>query len=532
MALPEWILQLCLALKYCHDQNVLHGDVKSSNIFLTEAGDLKVGDFGTATNLAKTVKSVNAMTGTPLFFAPEIITGSPHSFKADVWALGVVFYQLLALQYPFFDTNFSLLLTKILEADPAPLPEAYPADLRQFVSSLLVKDEAQRPDMTQVCASPWFQDALDRFPEEREKWTNFRPQMRIRITENFLQREFDAIRVFRFSEDQGSAGTGSFRFSSTNNSLINIFQSNCMEGSDLKRTEKMLSKFARMAQELDHSRDFSDESELLDDDEFAKDQRTTKKSTSDTDKGVQIEAQCGTEKTRDLRCLGQLIRQLPKGPADFRSLEPLSPAESRVQTVPNSAKKHTKGSSCKHSNSIAHFLGRVAQPPIRHAPTPSSALGGKNLVKGTTVKALFEQTSRDTSVTELSERPRHGASFQANLFGGGHPTEWFTAIRRRQKQITSKQDSRPTISGQKSGRKVTADSTKPRQLRKAPSDTTSEPLSVLNPNHALLVRMINAGSRTLHNSEVASSPRPQATQPADRIEEARKFLIQLIQSPS
>lgn len=532
------MLQLCLALKYCHDQNVLHGDVKSSNIFLTEKGDLKVGDFGTATNLARTVKSVNAMTGTPLFFAPEIIQGSPHSFKADVWALGVVFYQLLALQYPFYDTNFSLLLTKILEREPEPLPDTYPVDMRQFVSSFLVKDEAQRPDMAQICSSPWFLDALERFPEEKAKCDHFRPQMRIRITENFLQREFDAIRVFRFSEDQSSAGSGSFRFSSNNNSFINIFQSN-MEGADLKRTEKMLSKFARMAQELDNSRDFSDESELLDDDEFAKDQRTTKKSTSDTDKGVQIDTSCGTEKNRDLSCLGRLIYQQPKqvtvAAAEQRPAEGSSAVQTRLKTAPDSAKKPTKGSARGASGSMMNFLGRVAQPPLRHAPTPTSALGGKNLKKVTTVKALFEQTSRNTSFTEMSERPRQDSSIQNNpLFGGGHPAEWFSAIRQRQHPIPSKQNNRPTIFGQKPGRKGATDTVGGRKLRKTPSDIpqSSEPLSVMNPNHSLLVRMINAGSRTLQNSEVTTSPRLHDSAPTDRIEEARKFLIQLIQSPS
>ena len=280
-----------MALKYCHDQQILHGDIKSSNVFISEESTLKLGDFGTATNLANTVKNVNSMTGTPLFFAPEIIKGNPHSFKADVWALGVAFYQLLALKYPFYDCNFAGLLTKILEEVPAGLPDVYSQEIRDFVMSFLQKDETDRPDMQAIFESSFFQNSLLRFPKEAEIASAFQPQIKLRITENFLQKEFDAIRVFRFSENQSAQS--SFRCStSKSNSFFDIFQLNCIGENDPKRTEKMLSKFAQQSC-LSQSVEFSEESDCSDEVDFFvnEKQRKSKKSTNTSDKVVQVNEQ-------------------------------------------------------------------------------------------------------------------------------------------------------------------------------------------------------------------------------------------------
>lgn len=254
------------------------------------------------------------MTGTPLFFAPEIIHGQCHSFKADVWALGVVFYQMLALRFPFFDTNFGSLLGKILE-DPLPdLPDQYSTQLRDFVSSFLTKNEDLRPEMDLACSSEWFRAALDRHPEELSKMMRYQPQMRIRITENFLKREFDAIRVFRFSEDKTSEGQQSFRFSSANsNSFFDIFQSQCVSEADPKRTQKLLSRFANQINDMELSNELSDESKLLDDNNspIKKTDRNSQKSTNATDKGVQIENAIIRESVGGWSCasVGVLVRQ-------------------------------------------------------------------------------------------------------------------------------------------------------------------------------------------------------------------------------
>lgn len=269
------------------------------------------------------------MTGTPLFFAPEIIKGNPHSFKADVWALGVAFYQLLALKYPFYDCNFAGLLTKILEEVPAGLPDVYSQEIRDFVMSFLQKEESDRPDMQTIFESSFFQNALLRFPKEAEKAGAFQPQMKIRITENFLQKEFDAIRVFRFSENQSAQS--SFRFStSKSNSFFDIFQSNCIGENDPKRTEKLLSKFAQQSC-FSQSVEFSEESGSSDEVDFYvnEKQSKSKKSTNTSDKAVQMNEQRPLPKKSHFQENCQLIDRTPVNNQP-KKIQPKSPGNYSV----------------------------------------------------------------------------------------------------------------------------------------------------------------------------------------------------------
>lgn len=288
-------------------------------MFLTDQRNLKLGDFGTATNLAKTIKSVEKMTGTPLYFAPEIVKGAHHSFKADVWSLGVVFYHLLALEYPFYDTSFGGLLGKICDAEPPILPSVYSQELRDFVMSFLVKNETDRPEMEDVCRSEWFLKAIEKFPEEQDKFTQFRPQMNIRITENFLQREFDAIRVFRCSEDQSNILKNSLGyFPSNGKSFFDIFQSNVGGDADSRRTSRLLSRFARQPDGSQNWNDLSqDESQLVEEDELEfkfgmrelKANDNSKKSTNVTDQGVQISFRGNTGVDWKCEPVMQIIQQ-------------------------------------------------------------------------------------------------------------------------------------------------------------------------------------------------------------------------------
>lgn len=84
-----------------HNKNILHRDIKAQNIFITEKAICKLGDFGISRQLNP--KDPKAMTacGTPFFMAPEVAMGMQYDCKADVWAIGVVLYELIMLQKPF-----------------------------------------------------------------------------------------------------------------------------------------------------------------------------------------------------------------------------------------------------------------------------------------------------------------------------------------------------------------------------------------------------------------------------------------------
>ena len=96
-------MQICLALKYIHKKNILHRNIKPSNIFLMKKGSdniAKLGDFGIAKNLGP-LNYTRTRIETHQYSAPEMLEEKDYNFKVDIWSLGATFYQLIILDYPF-----------------------------------------------------------------------------------------------------------------------------------------------------------------------------------------------------------------------------------------------------------------------------------------------------------------------------------------------------------------------------------------------------------------------------------------------
>lgn len=95
-----FMLQVLAAIGYLHQQNIIHRDLKLSNLYISDGMRIKLGDFGLATFYRDNRRRVTAC-GTPNYVAPEIVSGQGHGSEADVWSIGCICYTLLVGSCPF-----------------------------------------------------------------------------------------------------------------------------------------------------------------------------------------------------------------------------------------------------------------------------------------------------------------------------------------------------------------------------------------------------------------------------------------------
>jgi NIMA (never in mitosis gene a)-related kinase len=117
----DWFTQLCLAIKHVHDRKIIHRDIKGQNVFITKNNMLKLGDFGIAKILNKTMEKARTVVGTPYYLSPEIIESKPYSYKSDIWSMGVLLYEMCSLQPPFNANSLQFLALKIVKGSYQPL---------------------------------------------------------------------------------------------------------------------------------------------------------------------------------------------------------------------------------------------------------------------------------------------------------------------------------------------------------------------------------------------------------------------------
>jgi aurora kinase len=149
-----YIASLAKALIYCHSKHVIHRDIKPENLLLGINGELKIADFGWSVHAPNSRRKT--LCGTLDYLPPEMVEGSMHDDRVDVWSLGVLCYEFLCGQPPFEAAGHSETYKRILKVDlKFPSSPSVSEGAQDLIKQLLIKVPADRMPLEEVLHHPW-----------------------------------------------------------------------------------------------------------------------------------------------------------------------------------------------------------------------------------------------------------------------------------------------------------------------------------------------------------------------------------------
>ncbi|MFV2071186.1 MAG: protein kinase [Thermoanaerobaculales bacterium] len=158
-AIASILLQVCEGLDFAHNRGIVHRDIKPSNIRVLEDGTVKIMDFGIAKSLEASSKltQTGIALGTAGYLAPEQIQGKPVDPRTDVFALGIVAYELITGIRPFEGKSLSNVLYKILNEEPL-APRDVPPGCSETLDTIVRRCMAKEPSERYQTAAALLED--------------------------------------------------------------------------------------------------------------------------------------------------------------------------------------------------------------------------------------------------------------------------------------------------------------------------------------------------------------------------------------
>lgn len=146
------VRKLLKALNHCHQQGIIHRDIKPTNIMHGEDHEIKLIDFGFAIK-ANNRRDENTIAGTPLYIAPEVLS-LDYDQECDVWSLGVCIYQFLTGKIPFDGDSLEELFQRI-KSGKFSVPKSVSPEAKDLLKQMIQADRSKRITAAKALEHPW-----------------------------------------------------------------------------------------------------------------------------------------------------------------------------------------------------------------------------------------------------------------------------------------------------------------------------------------------------------------------------------------